>query len=628
MNSTEIYRRYTDFFIRRGHKLIPSASLIPENDPTVLFTTAGMHPLTPYLMGVPHPSGVRLVDIQKCLRTVDIDEVGDASHLTFFEMLGNWSLGDYFKKEAIQWSFELLTDADDGFGLDPKRLYISIFEGDEDAPRDEESAGHWKTAFATAGIKAEEGSVSEGVKPNKRIFPYPKDKNWWGPAGQTGPCGPDSEMFYDTLNLGEVSKHAPGHEGKGPCHPNCDCGRFVEIWNDVFMEFNKKEDGSYELLKKKNVDTGMGFDRMCMLLQEKETVYETDLFEPILNKIGELSTSRSPESERIVADHIRAATFLISDGVSPSNVEQGYILRRLIRRAIRHARLLGITKAFCSAVSEVVVERYSERYPELAENRELIHDALAAEELKFQRTVDRGLRKLESKIYTRNIDSDEAKKRVPLSGKEVFELYETHGFPPELTFEIAEVNEYPIKEDWQQEFNQAQSEHQELSRVGAEQKFAGGLADHSVETTRLHTATHLMLESLRRLLGDHVQQKGANITKERLRFDFTHPEKLTPEQITQLEEMVNAEIKADLHVHFEEMTLDEAKKKGATGVFEHKYGDRVKVYFMGAQNSGDYFSKEICGGPHVTHTGELGHFKVIKEESSSAGVRRIRAVLE
>jgi alanyl-tRNA synthetase len=577
-----------------------------------------MHPLVPYLLGQPHPLGKRIVNCQKCFRTGDIEEVGDLYHLTLFEMLGNWSLGDYFKHDAILWSFEFLTGKN-WLGLDPKQIYVSVFEGDKDASRDDESIAAWEEAFNSAGIQAEIASSTDGLARNHRIFTYGKDKNWWGPAGQTGPCGPDSEMFFDTLGKSDSSEHASGWQGEGPCHPNCSCGRFVEIWNDVFMEYGKLADGSYELLDQKNVDTGMGLERMTMVLQGVDNIYATDLFRPITDCIKKYATKEDERSLRIVADHLRAATFLLADGVMPSNVDQGYALRRHIRRAIRHGRQLGIEQDFCSDVAEVVIETYGERYPGLIDARETIHDGLLIEEQKFRRTLVRGLQEVEKLA-----------KQPVVSGREVFGLFETYGFPLELAVEVIESNpEAKLAPEWKAEYQKAEKEHQDLSRKGAEQKFAGGLADHSAETTRLHTAAHLLMEALRRVLGDHVSQRGSNITKERLRLDFSQPEALTGDQIAEVERIVNKQIEEDLPVHFEEMTLDEAKKAGAVGVFEHKYGERVKVYFVGEpEREGGYFSIEICGGPHVTHTGELGKFRIAKESSSSGGVRRIRAVLE
>ncbi len=614
MTASEIRSKYLEFFRQRGHAVIPSASLIPENDPTVLFTTAGMHPLVPYLLGEPHPEGTRLASSQKCIRTGDIDEVGDNRHLTFFEMLGNWSLGDYFKKEAIEWSFDLLTGKDQ-FGLDPRRLYVSVFEGDADAPRDDEAAAIWTAQFKKAGIDA--------ASP-RRVFTYPKSKNWWGPAGQTGPCGPDTEMFYDTLNLPSPTAHAPGWKGTEDCHPNCDCGRYVEIWNDVFMQYFKTAEGKFEPLKQKNVDTGMGLERTAMILQGVPTVFDTELFAPLFAEIERLSGRRYGEDAettramRIVADHLKAAAFILGDprGVSPSNVDQGYILRRLIRRAIRYGRQLGIQGFFTAAVADKVVSLYADVYPELPKNRQRIAGELNGEEEKFSKTLQHGLAEA-SKL------KDKYVRAVEIPGETAFYLYETFGFPVELTEEVLgkKVNAA--------EFAVAQKKHQDDSRAGAEQKFSGGLADHSDQVVKLHTATHMLHAALRQVLGTHVEQKGSNITAERLRFDFSHDKKMTPEEVKRTEEIVNEKIRAGLPVRFDMMTVDEAKQAGAIGLFEDKYaklGGKVKVYTIGDEAAGIY-SREICGGPHVENTSALHGFKIMKEEASSAGVRRIKAVL-
>ena len=616
MTGNEIRQKFLTFFEKRGHKIIPSASLIPENDPTVLFTTAGMHPLVPYLMGEPHPEGTRLADSQKCVRTGDIDEVGDNRHLTFFEMLGNWSLGDYFKDDAIAWSYALLTSKDEGYGLDPKRLYVTVFEGDADAPRDDESIDIWQKQFAKDGIEAGVG---------QRVFAYPKAKNWWGPAGQTGPCGPDTEMFYDTLGLSDPKAHAPGWKGSESCHPNCDCGRYVEIWNDVFMQYNKTQEGTFVPLSQQNVDTGMGLERMTMMLQNAPTVFETDLFAPIIAEIERVSGRKYGESAdttrimRIVADHVKAATFIMGDprGVGPSNVDQGYVVRRLLRRAVRYGRQLGIEGAFLEMISRNVIANYGEAYPELRQNEARVMAEIAAEEKKFSETLQRGIQEA-MKL------KDQYSQHLEVPGASAFYLYESFGFPKELTEEVLDkkVNE--------REWEDSMKKHQELSRAGAEQKFAGGLADHSEIVVRMHTATHLLHKALRNVLCDHVEQKGSNITSERLRFDFTHGQKMTPEQVREAEEIVNQQIAKDLPVHFEMLTVDEAKEKGAIGLFEDKYatlGNKVKVYMVGDDERG-YFSKEICGGPHVERTAMVGKFKILKEEASSAGVRRIKAVVK
>lgn len=600
MTTDELRSLFLEFFRQKGHAVIPSASVIPENDPTVLFTTAGMHPLVPYLLGGKHPAGTRLVNAQKCVRTGDIDEVGDNRHLTFFEMLGNWSLGDYFKKESIPWSFEFLTSAD-WLNIDPARIYVSVFEGDEDAPLDMESIQLWQDAFKSRGIDA---------KPNERIFAYPKDKNWWGPAGATGPCGPDTEIFYDTGASHDVAF--------GPaCHPNCDCGRFVEIWNNVFMEFNKTPEGRFEPLAQRNVDTGMGLERTLVALGGLQTVFQIDTFQSLLSTIATLSNrsyGNHPEDDtamRVIVDHIRTAAFILGDphGVSPSNVDQGYILRRLIRRAVRNGRQLGIAGSFTATIAQETVRLFSEAYPELQKNAGRIRAELNAEEDKFSRTLQNGLREVE-RVRREIGDSPE------ISGETAFYLYESFGFPRELTEEV--LGKKVNSDSW----NTAMKAHQDRSRQGAERKFKGGLADHSWMSTRYHTATHLLHKALRNVLGTSVEQRGSNITAERMRFDFSHPQKMTAEEIKKVEGIVNDAIAHDLQVHYEEMTVDEARARGAIGLFEDRYGDRIKVYVVGN------FSSEICGGPHVGHTAQIGRFRILKEEASSAGVRRIKAVLD
>ena len=590
LNTHELRRLFLQFFSERGHAVIPSASLIPENDPSVLFTTAGMHPLMPYLMGAEHPAGTRLCDVQKCVRTGDIDEVGDASHLTFFEMLGNWSLGDYFKSESIAWSWEFLTD-EKWLGIDKDRLYFSCFEGDENAPKDEFSHDRW---------------VEMGVDPS-HIFYLNAKHNWWIP-GTSGPCGPDTEIFFDT------GKPACGDH----CDPSCSCGKYLEIWNNVFMQYYKAPDGKMSQLSKKNVDTGMGLERTVATLQGAESVYDTDAFTNILAKIAELSgknykdNSDTVKAFRIIADHIRTATFMLGDprGVVPSNVDQGYILRRLIRRALRYAMQLEMGENALSKVAETVIADYGEVYPELNENAEHIKKELDAEELKFQRTLTNGMREFErikNKFENGVID-----------GTNAFRLFDTFGFPIEFTEEMARENGLTVDVAG---FHEKFAEHQQKSKAGSEQKFKGGLADASEETAKLHTATHLMQAALKKVLGDEVAQKGSNITTERLRFDFSFPRKMTPEEIAEVEKLVNEAIAANAPITCEEMTVPEAREKGAIGLFGDKYGERVKVYTMGE------YSCEICGGPHAGNTGELGTFKIKKEEASSAGVRRIKAVL-
>lgn len=592
LTSKELRELYLDFFRSKGHAVIESASLIPENDPTVLFTTAGMHPLVPYLMGEKHPEGVRLVDVQKCLRTGDIDEVGDASHCTFFEMLGNWSLGDYFKKESIAFSWEFLTD-ERWLGIDPDRLYFTCFAGDGDAPRDTVAHDRW---------------VEMGVDPSHIVY-LPKKNNWWGPAGQTGPCGPDTEIFYDT-----------GRPACGPdCKAGCECGKYLEIWNNVFMEYNKVADGVFEPLRQKNVDTGMGLDRTVATLQGVESVYDTDAFTGILAAIARLSGRRygddagTTRAFRIVADHIRSATFLLGDRrpVTPSNVDQGYILRRLIRRAIRYAMQLGIPEGTLHEVAEAVVDQYGDFYHELVEARPAIVSELNKEEMRFASALKKGMREFD-RLRERLTDGR-------IDGPAAFHLYDTFGFPIEFTKELAAENGLTVDEAG---FAAAFRAHQEKSHAGAEQRFKGGLADNTEATTALHTATHLLQAGLRKVLEDNtVSQRGSNITAERLRFDFNFPRKVTPEELRRVEAFVNEAIAADVPVQCEEMTVEQAKAAGAIGLFESRYGAKVKVYTVPG------YSKEICGGPHVQHTGELGRFVIKKEEASSAGVRRIKAVL-
>ncbi|MBI4127804.1 MAG: alanine--tRNA ligase [Parcubacteria group bacterium] len=633
MTAKEIKAKFIRFFEERGHARIPNASLIPENDPTVLFTTAGMHPLVPYLLGESHPLGKRLVGVQRAIRTGDIEEVGDNRHNTFFEMLGNWSLGDYFKKEAIHFSFEFLTKE---LGLNPQHLYVTVFEGDADAPRDDESIHLWQSEFASAGIEANVGV---------RIYLYPKAQNWWGPAGETGPCGPDTEMFIDTATVGEgrPSPHDAARYG-ATCHPNCDCGRFIEIWNDVFMEYNRvKSSGSgawssernskrnsdprpptpdqyrYEPLTQRNVDTGMGVERVTYVLQGKETVFDTELFSTIFASFVPRLAKRDTRSERIIADHLKAATFLIADGVTPSNLDQGYVLRRLIRRAVRYGKLLGMADSFVRSPIEATIATYKEEYPYLTERHDDIVSVAVQEEKRFRGVLAQGLQRIAKLLAASEGRSD----RV-IDSKTVFELFSTYGFPVELTEEIAKERGYTIdREGFKAEF----LHHQELSRQGAEKRFAGGLADHSQMSIRYHTATHLLHQALRTVLGDHVFQKGSNITPERLRFDFSHPVKLTAEELTRVEELVNEKVKEALPVKREIMSVAEAKRLGAIGLFEEKYGDEVSVYTIGREGEAP-FSREFCGGPHVTNTNEVGTFRIVKEEALSAGVRRIKAVVE
>jgi alanyl-tRNA synthetase len=599
MTATELRQKYLDFFRSKNHAVIRSASLLPENDATVLFNTAGMQPLVPYLLGEKHPGGARLASAQKCVRTDDIDEVGDETHHTFFEMMGNWSLGDYFKDESIAWSWELLTSPE-WLNLDPKLLAVSVFEGDKDAPFDEESFNLWR---------------SLGV-PVERIAKLPKKNNWWGPAGATGPCGPDTEIFYWTGDINEV-----------PSSFNDDHEKWVEIWNNVFMQYNKQADGSFELLSQQNVDTGLGLERVTAVLNHCDN-YQTDLFKNIISKIEELSGKKYNDSNeikkamRVIADHVKASTMIIGDekGVAPSNTDQGYIVRRLLRRAMRFARQLEINKTnWLKELAMAVINDYEKIYPELRTNENFVYLELDKEEEKFSRTLEKGLLEF-NKLGGASID-----------GVSAFNLYQSYGFPLEITEELAKEKGMTVDKKG---FDLELEKHQELSRTASAGKFKGGLADNSEETTKLHTAAHLLLAALRRVLGEGVTQKGSNITAERLRFDFSYPEKMTSEQVTEVEKLVNQAISDKLEVGCEELSLDEAKNTGAMGVFDSKYGEKVKVYTAGINNEESpskwegVFSREICGGPHVKNTGELGHFKIQKEESSSSGVRRIKAILE
>jgi len=592
MKGKDLKEKFLKFFESKNHKIIPSASIAPENDPTVLFTTAGMHPLVPFLMGEPHPLGKRLVSTQKCIRTQDIDHVGDETHTTFFEMLGNWSLGDYFKEDAIKWSYELLTDKK-WFGLDPNRLAITCFAGDDDAPKDEEAAKVWE---------------SLGV-PKERIAFLPKEDNWWGPAGETGPCGPDTEMFYWKLNDKSPPKKFDPKDKS-----------WVEIWNDVFMQYDKTRDGKYHELEQKNVDTGMGVERTAMVLQGLEDVYETELFKPIMDSIkvisGKEQTKENIQSFRIITDHLRGATFILGDerDVVPSNVDQGYILRRFIRRAIRHGKVLGIDKEFCSDIANLIIDMYKDSYPLLETKRQKIISELKKEEERFRETLENGLR--EFKKIAAELDQ-KGKNKVP--GKTAFLLFQSFGFPIEMIMELAHESDLIVDtEAYKKEYEK----HQETSRVGAEHKFKGGLSDHGVQTVKLHTATHLLNEALRKVVDPKITQKGSNITAERLRFDFNFDRKLTPEEVKRVEEEVNKIIKEEIEVTKEEMSPEEAKKQGAQAEFGAKYPSKVSVYTVG-----DY-SKEICMGPHVKNTKEVGVFKILKEESVAAGIRRIKAIVE
>lgn len=611
MTANEIRQKYLEFFKSKGHTIISSASLIPENDPTVLFTTAGMHPLVPYLIGEKHPGGTRLTDAQKCIRTGDIEEVGDTTHHTFFEMLGNWSLGDYFKKDSIEYSWEFLTSPD-WLGLDKNRIAVSVFKGDNDAPFDQEAFDIWKNL---------------GM-PESRIAKLPKSENWWGPAGKTGPCGPDTEIFYWV-----------GDADKVPESFNDDNDLWVEIWNNVFMQFNKKEDGTFEPSQQQNVDTGMGLERILAIMNGYDDNYKTELFWPLIEKIEKLSDRKYnvyKKEMRIIADHIKAATLIIGDdrGISPSNTDQGYVVRRLIRRAIRYGKQLVITQeSWIKDIAEIVINDYKDVYEELERNRDFIIKSLEEEEEKFVKTVENGLKQFNLLFTTETKKYDDGRVKshdianTDKWGKIAFDLYQTYGFPLEMILEETDNQHLAVSHEIiTTAFNEELKKHQELSRTASAGKFKGGLADASEETTALHTAAHLLLASLRKVLGDHVFQKGSNITAERLRFDFSHPEKMTDEQKQAVEKLVNEAIDKKLPVSVEEMTLEEAKAQNAMGVFESKYGEKVKVYTVGEGE--DIFSKEICGGPHITNTSELGHFRIKKEGSSSSGVRRIKAILE
>jgi alanyl-tRNA synthetase len=609
LTADELREEYLKFFESKGHKIIPGASVIPENDPTVLFTTAGMHPLVPYLMGaMEHPAGKRLTDVQKCVRTGDIDEVGDAAHLTFFEMLGNWSLNDYFKKEAISWSFEFLTQH---LGFKPEQLNVTVFRGEgkegEDGyiPADEEAVAIWK---------------SLGI-PEERIFRLPREDNWWGPAGTTGPCGPDTEMFIDT-----------GKEkcGEG-CRPGCHCGKYIEIWNDVFMQYNKNEEGKFVPLGRHNVDTGMGVERTICMMSGAPTVYDTEIFAPIMAKIDELRSlgkgagaQELPSipaedvlrARRIIADHMRTATFILCDpkgGVKPGNVGANYVLRRLIRRAVRYARQLGIAEGFTVKLAEVICDKYSHVYPELKVNLDQCRLDLEAEEKRFNATLDKG-----EAMYKKVAEQLKLHGQSQISGKTAFKLYDTFGFPFEMTVEMATKDGLTVDKEG---FEEANRKHQELSRTTSAGSFKAGLQDNSVVVTRMHTATHLLHAALHKVLGPTANQKGSNITAERLRFDFTWPEKMTDEQIAEVEKLVNGWIADAIPVTKKTTTVEEAKNEGAMALFGSKYGDQVTLYSIGD------VSKEICCGPHVENTSELGSFKIQKEQSSSAGVRRIKAVI-
>lgn len=599
MNANELRSKYIEFFKSKNHVEISGQSLIPENDPSVLFTTAGMHPLVPYLLGEPHPAGTRLTDYQKCIRTGDIDEVGDPSHLTCFEMLGNWSLGDYFKKESIAFSYEFLTSPK-WLGLDPRKISVTVFAGDENAPRDEEAAETWK---------------ANGM-PEDKIAYLPASDNWWA-AGPTGPCGPDTEIFYW---VGE------GLPPKGS-NKGTDSANWMEIWNNVFMQFNRIDEKTLEPLPKKNVDTGMGLERTNCILQGKTSVYLTEVFQPIIKTIETLSGYKygtdelKDQSVRIIADHSRSASFILGDqkGVTPDRVGAGYVLRRLIRRAVRHGMKLGIDKDFMAEIAAVVVENFKNAYPELEQNKEKIYSELTKEEAKFRTTLKKGEAEFQKMLPNLNKNP----KKV-ISGKVAYNLYETYGYPLELTQELGKENGFTVDVEG---FKEAERKHQEASKTAEAGKAKGGIAEQSDVATKYHTATHLLQQALVDVLGDQVAQKGSNINSERMRFDFTFERAMTPEEIQKVQDIVNEKIKEDLPVTMEVMTLDQAKAEGARALFVNKYGEQVKVYTIGRDAKKDWFSKEVCGGPHVQHTAQIGDFKIVKEQSSSAGVRRIKAVI-
>jgi alanyl-tRNA synthetase len=585
MKADKLREKYLKFFETKGHKIMPSASLIPQNDPTVLFTTAGMHPLVPYLLGEKHPLGTRLVDSQKCIRTQDIDEVGDNTHCTFFEMLGNWSLGDYFKKEAIEWSFEFLTKE---LKMPIDMLAVSVFEGEGEIPKDTESAKIWE---------------SLGI-PKQRIAYLGRDDNWWGPAGKTGPCGPDTEMFYWT------------GEGSAPAEFDPENDFWVEIWNDVFMEYNKTPEGKFEPLTARNVDTGMGLERVAAILQGKDNVFDTELFTPIIKEVEKISNKKYSENQkafRIIADHIKASVFMLAEKLSPSNTERGYILRRLIRRAIRYGKVLGIENNFVSEIANEVIKMYKDVYGELEQNKQFILEQLKNEENSFQKTLERGLREF-NKMTADGI-----------SAKEAFDLYQSYGFPIEMTTELAKEKNISVDTKG---FQEELKKHQDISRTATEGKFKSGMADDSEQVIKYHTATHLLHSALRTVLGENVQQMGSNITGERLRFDFSFERKLTKEELEKVENLVNNKIQQGFQVETEEMNIKDALDSGALAFFRDKYPDKVKVYTILDKKTNEEFSKEICSGPHCEHIGDLGKFKIKKESSSSQGVRRIKAILE
>ncbi|HKR81565.1 MAG TPA: alanine--tRNA ligase [Candidatus Saccharimonadales bacterium] len=628
MNAQQIRQAYLDFFKERDHVVIPRALLVPQNDPTTLFTGSGMQPMIPYLLGEKHPEGLRLADSQTCLRAQDIEEVGDNRHTTFFEMLGNWSLGDYFKAEQIDWMWEFLTTVVE---LDPSKLYITCFIGapQYDIPKDTEAAERWQNLFKSKGIAAdiadigsEEDGYQRGIKAGERIFYYDGSKNWWSRNGAPestpvgDPCGPDTEMFYDfgTPHNTEYGEH---------CHPNCDCGRFMEIGNNVFMAYRKEAEGKFVPLDAPNIDHGSGLERIAAAINDDPDVFKISLLWPIIAKLEEISGKKydsHTQSMRVIADHLRAATFLAVDGVVPSNKEQGYVMRRLVRRAIRFAFELGVEQNFLEQIVPVIADLYHQDLPEVAESRDKVIEVLVKEEKVFRQTLRKGLQEL-------------SKLGKTIGGAEIFKLYDTYGFPVELSTEEAFKQNITLSNDWHTEFDAKMAEQKTRSQTAAKGVFKGGLGGQTMQHKKYHTATHLMYQALRQVLGDHVIQHGSNITEERLRFDFSHPDKMTPEQIKEVEDIVNEQIQKDLKVSYAEYPTKQAREEmGALGAFGDRYGDTVKVYKMIADDADKPFSFEICGGPHVDHTGQLAEggkrFKILKEESSSAGIRRIKAVLQ
>ncbi len=637
MKTSKVRAKYLDFYASKGHAIIPRASIVPQEDPTTLFTGSGMQPMLPFLLGEKHPEGVRIADSQVCFRAEDVDDVGDNRHTTFFEMLGNWSLGDYFKKDQLEWFFEFLVEE---IGLDPNKLFVTVFAGDKKAgiPRDTEAAEIWQVLFKSKDITAkilEVGSKEDGYSNGMqggRVFYYDARKNWWSragapenmPAGEPG--GPDSEVFYEFDSI----KHDKSF-GKN-CHPNCDCGRFMEIGNSVFMQFQKQTNGSFKELKQKNIDFGGGLERITAASIDSADMFKIDVLWNIIEKLQELSKKKYQDhvqAKRVIADHLRSAVFMAVDGVVPGNTAQGYVMRRMLRRAIRRGYELGINENLSTQIAQVVINDYQQTYPEFAENSEIIMDVLRREEVLFRKTLERGIHEFNKRTSQLDFTKHPSRptgQQTELTGKLIFTLFDTYGFPAELSIEEAQSQGVAIQANWSNDFDTLMVLQKDRSRTATAGQFKGGLAEHSETTTRYHSATHLMYRALRSVLGDHVVQRGSNITNKRMRFDFSHHEKMTEEQIKQVEDMVNEVIKKNMPVDFVEMSKDGAFGIGALGAFGEKYPDTVKVYTVG-DPEGDYYSREICGGPHVKHTAEIGTFRIIKEESSSAGVRRIKATI-